>query len=88
MNCQFEKINDRYKCKVCGYEIISDTDRIFRKCKSRGLGDTIAKITEFLHIPKCGGCVNRQEILNQLIPFSIPKDDINTSGNYVQSNNQ
>ena len=37
--------------------------------KSRGLGDTIAKVTDALHIPKCGGCKKRQDKLNKLIPY-------------------
>jgi hypothetical protein len=37
--------------------------------KSRGLGDTIAKVTDALHIPKCGRCKKRQAKLNKLIPY-------------------
>ena len=36
---------------------------------SRGIGDTIAKVTDALHIPKCGGCKKRQAKLNKLIPY-------------------
>jgi len=36
---------------------------------SRGLGDTIYKITTALHIPHCGGCEQRREILNNLFPY-------------------
>lgn len=35
---------------------------------SRGLGDTVAKITKAVGIKPCGGCKNRQYKLNQLIP--------------------
>lgn len=37
--------------------------------KSRGLGDTIAKVTTALGIPPCGGCKERQEKLNKLVPY-------------------
>jgi hypothetical protein len=36
---------------------------------SRGLGDTIAKITSAVGIKPCGGCKERQEILNKLVPY-------------------
>ena len=37
--------------------------------KSRGAGDTIKKIMDKLKIPQCGGCKERQQILNRLIPY-------------------
>lgn len=39
------------------------------EAKARGLGDTIAKITHALHIPQCGGCKKREELLNGLVPY-------------------
>jgi len=30
------------------------------------LGDTIAKITKFLHIPHCWKCEKRRQILNEI----------------------
>lgn len=36
----------------------------------RGLGDAIAKVTNALHIPQCGGCKKRQAALNKLVPFT------------------
>jgi len=38
---------------------------------SRGLGDTIAKFTSALGIKPCGGCTDRQETLNRLVPYKI-----------------
>lgn len=38
---------------------------------SRGLGDTVAKVTKAIGIkqkPGCG-CAKRQEILNRLVPY-------------------
>jgi hypothetical protein len=39
------------------------------KQQSRGLGDTIAKITSAVGIKPCGGCKKRQEKLNQMFPY-------------------
>lgn len=36
---------------------------------SKGLGDTIKKATDFLGIPQCGGCKERQEMLNKKFPY-------------------
>jgi hypothetical protein len=36
---------------------------------SRGLGDTIAKITHSIGIKKCGGCAKRQQKLNKTLPY-------------------
>ena len=40
---------------------------------SKGLGDTIAKVTTFLKMPPCGGCKERQETLNQMLPYGEKK---------------
>ncbi len=37
--------------------------------KSRGLGDTIAKVTSAVGIKPCGGCKRRQEKLNEMFPY-------------------
>ena len=36
---------------------------------SRGLGDTVAKITSALGVRPCGGCKSRRDKLNKLIPY-------------------
>jgi len=36
---------------------------------SKGLGDSIKKVTDILHIPQCGACKRRQEKLNRLFPY-------------------
>lgn len=44
-------------------------------CKQmRGLGDVVARVTDAVGIPKCGGCAKRQEMLNKLVPFSKHED--------------
>lgn len=66
------------KC-VCGVEYRSTIVRAV-KCyacgvivnPSRGLGDTIHKITTALHIPHCGGCEQRREALNKIVPYNKP----------------
>ena len=37
--------------------------------KSRGAGDTIAKITKTFGITPCGGCARRQAQLNAMMPY-------------------
>lgn len=37
--------------------------------KSKGLGDTIKKVTEALKIKQCDACIKRQERLNRLFPY-------------------
>ena len=37
--------------------------------QSKGLGDTIKKITNALNIPQCGACKQRQQKLNRLFPY-------------------
>lgn len=39
------------------------------KPKMRGLGDAIERVTKALHVPTCGGCGQRRDALNSLIPF-------------------
>ena len=36
---------------------------------SKGLGDSIKKVTEALKIPQCEPCKRRQEKLNRLFPY-------------------
>lgn len=38
---------------------------------SKGLGDTIAKMTTALGIKPCSGCKERQAILNDLVPYKV-----------------
>lgn len=40
------------------------------RSRSRGLGDTVAKITRAVGIKPCGGCKKRQAALNKLFPYS------------------
>ena len=35
----------------------------------RGLGDVVKRVTVFLNIKQCGGCLKRQNWLNELFPF-------------------
>lgn len=36
---------------------------------SRGLGDTLAKLTHAVGISPCGGCLERQAAVNKLLPY-------------------
>ena len=35
----------------------------------KGLGDTIARATDYVGIKKCGGCAKRQKKLNKLVKY-------------------
>ena len=37
--------------------------------RSKGLGDTIKKITNAVGVRQCGGCKKRQNKLNKLFPY-------------------
>jgi hypothetical protein len=37
---------------------------------SRGLGDTIAKVTKALGVKPCSGCKKRRDKLNDMLPYS------------------
>ena len=41
--------------------------------RSRGLGDTVAKVTRAVGIKPCGGCKQRQKALNKLFPYGDEK---------------
>ena len=40
-----------------------------KKEESKGLGDTVKKITEAVGIKQCGACKKRQDALNRLVPY-------------------
>lgn len=40
---------------------------------SKGLGDTVKKITAKLGIRQCGACKRRQEKLNKMFPYKSQK---------------
>lgn len=43
--------------------------------KSKGLGDSIKKVTDKLKIPQCPACKRRQQKLNRLFPYKqTPKN--------------
>lgn len=42
---------------------------------SRGLGDTVAKVTKAIGIKPCGGCKKRQKKLNDLVPYETKHPD-------------
>jgi len=58
----------RFRCPWCK---LTRPRRFRHNCPnaSRGLGDTVAKLTRKLGIKPCGGCKKRQELLNRLVPY-------------------
>ena len=49
--------------------IVSSKQQKNLREESRGLGDTIAKMTKAVGIKPCGGCKKRQEWLNKKVPY-------------------
>jgi hypothetical protein len=88
--CKFEQSGPGVVlCRVCGSEMETSSlpERCFRKCAgeppSRGLGDTIAKLTHATGIAQAVeavsgalgvpcGCKERQEWLNKVMPYETP----------------
>ena len=60
----FEKVGAKHWIGDAGQSKISVPD-----VPSRGLGDSIAKVTSKMGIKKCGGCRKRQKKLNRLLPY-------------------
>jgi len=57
----------RYLCRLPAYRHCVTGPPI--ETPSRGLGDTIAKITNAVGIKPCGGCKKRQKKLNKMFPY-------------------
>ena len=68
-DCMSEIGPNTYRCRNTGEVIETDVFPIHHRCKSRGLGDTIAKITTAIGIKPCRGCKQRQKKLNELFPY-------------------
>ncbi|KKM02171.1 hypothetical protein LCGC14_1787130 [marine sediment metagenome] len=72
-DCKLIETADGWWCKKCDKDktrlVPVNAHRNCRVQRSRGLGDTIAKVTKFFGIKPCGGCSQRQEKLNELVPY-------------------
>ena len=59
-----------WKCESCGLELyVPDGLPVHHACKSRGLGDTVAKVTKAFGVKPCGRCKKRQQKLNEMFPY-------------------
>gem|GEM_PF-3352779 len=75
MNCLPDETGR--KCVRCGWEWNGQGGFPRRNCPkapSRGLGDTIAKVTKVVGIKPCGGCRKRQKKLNEMFPYRRPRE--------------
>ena len=61
----------KWKCEQCGLtaNVPDGTKHVNHTCKSRGLGDTVAKITQAVGVKPCGKCKKRQQKLNEMFPY-------------------
>lgn len=75
VNCQFvreEQSPGIIKCVACGRRLKHEGPMPAANCGrnvSRGLGDTVAKITSAVGLKPCGGCKQRQAWLNERFPY-------------------
>jgi hypothetical protein len=58
-----------WKCDTCGRVFKNVTPPVHHACTSRGVGDTVAKITKAVGIKPCGRCKKRQQKLNEMFPY-------------------
>lgn len=73
-DCPFQLNADGFfQCPQCDWVYPRKANKPPRrncpKAPSRGLGDTIAKITSAVGIKSCGGCKGRQAKLNAMFPY-------------------
>ena len=60
-----------WQCDICGRAFKNVVLPVHHNCKSRGLGDTVAKVLSSVGVKKklgCG-CAERQAKLNDLVPY-------------------
>lgn len=69
-------IASAYTCSICPYRNKPDRDGTpavdtYALRRARGLGDVVASVLSWMGIEKTPGCgcTQRQELLNQLVPF-------------------
>lgn len=78
MHCDFQATSKiqrglrRWECSRCGGYQLGERPGLAwcRASPSRGAGDTLRKMTAALKLPHCGGCEERQTILNRWFPYS------------------
>jgi len=60
-----------WKCDICGRAFKNVVLPVRHRCKSRGLGDTVAKALSSVGIKKSKNCkcTQRQDKLNKLVPY-------------------
>lgn len=78
---EFDTNGNRISCRYY-QEVIEVKEEVIEP--SKGLGDTIAKITHATGLDKlfedkvthapCGGCKQRQELLNKIFPYKQQED--------------
>jgi hypothetical protein len=65
----------KWTCAKCGkmWNLAPESIPFHCSCqgqRSRGLGDTVAKVAARLGLRPCGGCKKRQRLLNRVVPYS------------------
>lgn len=62
---------ENWTCEFCGLELRNVVLPVRHNCKSRGLGDTVAKVLKKVGVKKAEGCgcAERQKKLNEVFPY-------------------
>lgn len=58
-----------YTLSVSGRPTASAVLPVVAQNRSRGLGDSVAKLTKAFGVQPCGGCQQRREWLNKMFPY-------------------
>jgi hypothetical protein len=66
--------DENLKPSIDSYSVVDRSEYM------RGLGDVIARATSAIGIKPCGGCKQRQEALNKLIPFNTNEPESKSDG--------
>jgi hypothetical protein len=72
---------ERQRLEACASSRTDKWIDVHKDCyknRSRGLGDTIAKVTSAMGIKPCGDCKERQKMFNELFPYRRKKNDAPT----------
>ena len=67
-------IVENWECTSCGLKLSNVKLPVNHACVSRGLGDTVAKVTKAIGVKPCGRCQKRQQKLNEMFPYKDNKN--------------
>ncbi len=77
INCDLQPCDVGYCCQTCSYTSRRKTKRNCAVANNglEGLGDIVAAFAKSLGFKKCGGCAERQKLLNKWAPSFTGRRD-------------